>query len=120
MFDWLTSLSRFSVLINYTMWSSNLFFCIQLFPAFFIIVQNFSGSRFLRVQVFQGPDPGSGSSVWVQVLEIAFLLVTFVSFYFQRYLFSNLWYKLSATANKYRHVMTKNFSQILNQITPLI
>ena len=61
MFNWLASfLSRFSMLINYTIWSSNLFFCIRLFPAFFI-VQNFqspdfSRSRFFRVQFF-----------WVQV-----------------------------------------------------
>ena len=32
----------------------------------------FSESRFFRVQVFQGPGfSGSGSRVWVQVLEIA-------------------------------------------------
>ena len=41
------------------MWSSSLFFCIQLFPTFFI-VQNFqspgfSESRFFRVQVFLSP-----------------------------------------------------------------
>ena len=60
---WLTSLfSRtFSVIMNYTMWSSNLVFCIQLFATFFIshIFQDprFSGPDF-RVQV-QGLDPGS-------------------------------------------------------------
>ena len=59
------------------MWSSNQFFCIQLFPTFFG-AQVFASSRFLEVQillgpyssgfnflwvqVFQGPDPGSGSS----------------------------------------------------------
>ena len=41
------------------MWSSNLFCCIQLFPAFFIVqvFQNpdFSGSGFFWIQVFQGP-----------------------------------------------------------------
>ena len=67
------------------------FFCIQLFPAFFIVqvfqspgfsksrffrVQvflspGFSGSRLFRVQVFQGSGPGSGSRVWLQVLEVA-------------------------------------------------
>ena len=64
--------------INYTMWSSNLFFCIQLFPAFFI-VQNFqspdfSGYRFFMVQVLL--DPGfSGSRffrVWIQGLGPGF------------------------------------------------
>ena len=74
MFDWLTSLSRFSMLINYTMWSSNFFCCIQLFPAFFIVQDfhspDFSGSRFFRVQDFQVPG-FSGSRVWVQVLEVA-------------------------------------------------
>ena len=97
------------MLINYTMWSSNLFFCIQSFPAFFIVHNfqspDFSGSRFFSVQVFQDPDfsgsrfflvhvfldpgfsgsiffrihvqdlgpgfSGSGSKVWVQVLEVA-------------------------------------------------
>ena len=108
-------LSRFLMLINYTMCSSNLFFCIELFPTFFI-VQNFqsphfsgpsffwvqvflslgfsglrfSGSRFFKVQVFlspgfsgswsfrvkvfQGLGPGSGSRVWVQVLEVTIIL----------------------------------------------
>ena len=62
------------------------FFCIQLFPTFFIVqvfsgsrffrVQvfqgpGFSGSRFFMVQVFQGPDPGSWSRAWIQVLEVA-------------------------------------------------
>ena len=61
-------LSRFSMLINYTMWSSNLFCCIQLFPTFFIaqdfqICQGlgFSESRIFWVQVFQGLGPGSES-----------------------------------------------------------
>ena len=63
-------LSRFSVLINYTMWSFNLFTASSCFPHFsrrpdfwksrFFKVQvfqdpGFSGSRFFRVQVFQGP-----------------------------------------------------------------
>ena len=62
-------LSRFSVLINYTMWFS------KLFPAFFIVQvfqgPGFSRSRFFWVQVFQGRGSGSGSRVWVQVLEVA-------------------------------------------------
>ena len=41
-------ISRFSMLINFTMWSSNRFFCNQLFPAFF-------RNGLFRVQVFQGP-----------------------------------------------------------------
>ena len=80
-----------SVLINCTLWSSYLFFCIQLFPTFsmvpsfsesmFFMVQvfqgpGFSGSRFFRihmfrVQVFLGPGPGPRSRIWVQVLEAA-------------------------------------------------
>ena len=56
---------NFSVIINYTMWSSNLF----LYPAFF---PRFSWARFFRVHVIQGPDfSGSRSRVWVQVLEVA-------------------------------------------------
>ena len=61
-------LSRFSMLINYTMWSSNLFCCIQLFPTFFIVQDfqicqglGFSESRIFWVQVFQGLGPGSES-----------------------------------------------------------
>ena len=86
------------MLINHTMWSSNLFFFFLLFPAFFIVevfqspgfsgsrffrVQVFqstvfSGPRFFRVQIFQGPGfSGSGSRVWVQVLEVAVLFHMF-------------------------------------------
>ena len=50
-------LEKFSVVINYTMWSSNLFFCIQLFPKFFMS------------QVFQGWS-FSGTGSIVQVLEV--------------------------------------------------
>ena len=60
-------LGRFSVLINYTMWPSNLFFCIQLFLAFFI-VQNFSGSG-SRVRV-QGLGPGFRISPLIMLQEI--------------------------------------------------
>ena len=77
------------MLINYVMWSSNIFFFLhpaisRAFhspgfsePRFFRVQvfqgPGFSGSRFFRVQVFQGPDPGSGSGsrVWVQVSEVA-------------------------------------------------
>ena len=40
--------SRFSVLINYNIWSSNHFSISSCFPCF-------SEPRFFRVQVFQGP-----------------------------------------------------------------
>ena len=50
-------LSRFLVLISCNMWSSNHFSISSCFPCF-------SGSRFFRVQVFQGPGfSGSGSRV---------------------------------------------------------
>ena len=58
--------SRFSVLISYNVWSSNHFSISSCFPCF-------SESRFFRVQVFQGPAPGSGSRVRLQVLEVAVL-----------------------------------------------
>ena len=48
--------SRFSVLISYNMWSSNHFCISNCFPCF-------SGSKFFRVQVFQGLHSGSGSRV---------------------------------------------------------
>ena len=51
--------SRFSVLINYTMWYFNLFTASSCFPHF-SSHSGFSGSRFFWVQVFQGPGfPGS-------------------------------------------------------------
>ena len=55
--------SRFSVLISYNMWSSNHFSISSCFACF-------SGPRFFRVQVFQGPGPGSG--LWVQGLSPGF------------------------------------------------
>ena len=65
---WLTSLFSANKLY-YVVFLS--FFCIQLFATSFI-VQVFSGSGFFRVQVFQCPGfSGSGSRVWVQVLEVA-------------------------------------------------
>ena len=88
-FRWFTYkslLSRFSVLISYNMCSSNHFSISSCFPCF-------SGSRFFRVQVFQGPGSGSRvqgsgpgsrsrvqglgsgseSRVRVQVLEVAII-----------------------------------------------
>ena len=83
-------ISRFSVLINFTMWSSNRFFCNQLFPAFFrdglfrvqvflsqvflsqvFLSSGFSGSRFFWVrffwvQVFQSPGSSGYRFFWVQ------------------------------------------------------
>ena len=97
------------MLIDYTMWSSNRFCCIQLFLGFFIVqdcqspdfsgsrfcrVQVFQGtgfseSRFFRVQVFQGPEPGSWSRVWVQVLEAAKFPVNLLVKFLKGFLF--LW-----------------------------
>ena len=80
-FDYKSLLNRFSVLINYIMWSSNHFSTSSCFPRFsgsrFFRVQvfqglGFSGSRFFRVQVFLGPGfSRSGYRVRVQVLEVA-------------------------------------------------
>ena len=73
MFNWLASfLSRFSMLINYTIWSSNLFFCIQFFSRVFHSLEFFRVQVFL-VQVFQGPGFSESrfSRVRVQVLEVA-------------------------------------------------
>ena len=65
--DYKSLLSRFSALINYIVWSYNLFFCIQLFPTFFMV-------QVFMVLVFQGPG-FSGSRfyrVWVQGLGPCF------------------------------------------------
>ena len=71
-FAYKSLLNRFSVLINYIMWSSNHFSTSSCFPRFsgsrFFGVQVFqglgsSGSRFFMVQVFLGPGfSGSGST----------------------------------------------------------
>ena len=50
-------LNRFSVLINYIVWSSNHFSTSSCF----------SGSRFFSVQVFQGPGLSGFKFLWVQV-----------------------------------------------------
>ena len=52
--------------------SGSRFFRIQIFQG-----PGFSESRFFRFQVFQGPGPGSGSRVRVQVLEVALDYLTF-------------------------------------------
>ena len=79
-------LSRISVLISYTMQSSNhcsttscfprflwsRFFRVQYFKVQVFQTPDFCGSRFFRVQVFQSSRfSGSGSKVRVQVLEVA-------------------------------------------------
>ena len=61
-FAYKSLLSRLSVFISYNMWSSNHFSISSCFPCF-------SRSRFFRVQVFQGPGPGS--RIPFQVLEVA-------------------------------------------------
>ena len=53
-FAYKSILNRFSVLINYIMWSSNHFSTSSCFLRFL-------GSKIFRVQVFQGLGPGSGS-----------------------------------------------------------
>ena len=55
-FAYKSILNRFSVLINYIMWSSNHFSTSSWFLRFL-------GSRLFRVQVFQGPGPGFRSSL---------------------------------------------------------
>ena len=66
-------ISRFLTSINYTMLSFNLFFCIQLFPTFFIFQvfqsPDFSGPKYFRVQVFQGPGFFESRFFWVQVFQ---------------------------------------------------
>ena len=73
-FAYKSVLSRFSVLINYNMWSSNHFSTSSRFPRFsgsrFFTVQvlqdpGFSGSSFFRIQVFQ--DPGFSGSRFFRV-----------------------------------------------------
>ena len=68
-FRWLaykSLLSRFSVLISYTMWSSNLL-CVYSAVLNVFHGPGFSGSRFFRVQVFQGPGFSGFSFFWVWV-----------------------------------------------------
>ena len=88
-FGWLaykSLLSRSSVLLNYTICSSNHFSASSFFPRFswsrilsILVFQGprFLGYRFFRlrnfwIQVFQGSGFfGSGSRFWVQILEVA-------------------------------------------------
>ena len=51
--------NRFSDLINYILWPYNFFFCIQLFPRFFM-VQVFLGPSFLRSRFFRVQVKGLG------------------------------------------------------------
>ena len=71
-------LNRFSLLLNYIMWSFNHFSISSCFP-------RFSGSRLFRFQPFQGPgfsEPGfSGSKffrVRVQVLQVVNIYTSLV------------------------------------------
>ena len=57
-------LSRISMLINYTMWSSNLFFFFH--PA---VSRVFQSSGFFRAQVFQGDGFSGSRSFWVRVFQ---------------------------------------------------
>ena len=64
-------LQNFSVIINYTMWSPNLFFSFFFFASSSFL--RFSRTRFSRVQPFQDPGfSGSGSMVRVQGLGLGF------------------------------------------------
>ena len=55
----------------YTIWSFNFFTASSCFP-YFSWRSGFSGSRFFRAQVFKGSGfSGSGSRIWVHVLEVA-------------------------------------------------
>ena len=63
------------VLIKHNYLKSDIFFN----PIF---IPGFSGSRFFRVQVFQGPGfSGSGSRVQVQVLEVVICFACYISDY---------------------------------------
>ena len=119
-------LGRFSTLINYTMWSSNFFFCIWLFPAFFIVqnfhspdfsessffrvqvflIPGFSGSRFFRVQFFQGPGfSGSESRGRIQSLGPCFRssrlsLVFPIDFCYSQLIFVCILFKKDTKTNK--------------------
>ena len=59
------------VFVKHNSLKSDIFFNPMFIPGFSGF--RFSGFRFFRVQVFQGPGLGCGSSVRVQVLEVAHL-----------------------------------------------
>ena len=72
-------LSRFSMLINYTMWYliNSAFFMVQIFQSQDFQVSRvlgFSRSRIFWVQVFEGPGPESGSEVYNHFHNILRLL----------------------------------------------
>ena len=86
-FPYKSLLNRFSVLINYYMWSLNHFSTSSCFPRFsgfrFFRVQifqgpGFSGSRFFWVQVFQGPGPRSGSRFQKQPSQVTIIILNWV------------------------------------------
>ena len=77
-FAYKSDLNRFSVLINYIVWSSNHFFTSSCFLSFLgsrlFRVQVFQSpgfwrSRFFRVQVFQCSGPGSASRFYLEVAK---------------------------------------------------
>ena len=69
-----SSLSGLSVLINYTLWPSNLFFahsCLEFSGSRFFRFQVFLESQFFRDQVFLGPGFSRfPSRFWIEVLEV--------------------------------------------------
>ena len=76
-------LSRFSVLINYTMCSFNLLTASSCFPHFYWR-PGFPGSRFFRVQVFLGPvfqGPGFRSSEIMEPQSSKFLKLLTLNWY---------------------------------------
>ena len=114
-------LNRFSVLMNYIMWFSNHFSTSSCLP-------HFSGSRFFRVQVFQGPGfPGSWSRffrVRVQVLKVAltfnrFSLVWLKNFEFQIKLvwFATWNFKFRLTSENEVFAFRKYYRKIILRVT---
>ena len=82
-FAYKSIVNRFSMLINYIMWSSNHFSTSSCFLRFLgsriFRVQvfqgpGFSGSRFFMVQVFHGPGFSGSRFFRVRILEVAWFL----------------------------------------------
>ena len=75
----------------YTIWSFNFFTASSCFP-YFSWRSGFSGSRFFRAQVFKGSGfSGSGSRIWVHVLEVAlthYAILAQKSYFFKKTCFS--------------------------------